>query len=148
MSFTQTYAIEDCQRYIATVNTANVNYELPSSAVISFDMIRTSMVSGTGGCNILLADSSHTYYVGNWSSYGNNGVLIRNTGSSSNLVSQTVSNLVENTDYTITLKYDNGDWEYSANTDKVTFSASYTPTKITKLDKGNGVMTNLKIKPL
>lgn len=104
--------------------------------------------STSGGINIQLIDSSHTYFVGNWASDGTNGLLIRNTGSSTNLVNQTCSNITANTEYTLGVTYDNGDWTYFKDNEVKSFSANYTPTKINIIQVQQGTIKDLIIKPL
>ena len=97
----------------------------------------------------MLGDGSHTYYVGNWASDSTNGFLIRNNGSSSNLVSQKAENIPYNTEVEITCEYDNGEWIYSANGDSISFTANYTPTMLTNITiQATCTMKDLIIKPL
>ena len=97
-----------------------------------------------GGVSLLLQDSSHNYYIGNWSSTGSNGVLVRNIGSTQNLVSQTVADLSYNVEHTIRCKYDNGSWEYNMDNNKKTFSANYTPTKLVTIDITSNTQSYMK----
>ena len=97
-----------------------------------------------GGVSLLLQDGSHNYYIGNWSSTGSNGVLVRNIGSTQNLVSQTVSDLSYNVEHTIFCKYNNGSWEYAANNNNKTFSANYTPTKLVTIDITSNTQSYMK----
>ena len=126
MFVSKTYGIIDAWKYIPNpTNQTNLDWSIPSKAKISFNMKHID-----NGVYLLLQDDSHDYYVGNWSSNLNNGVLIRNIGSSSNLVSQTVANIPSNTEIEVICEYDNGQWKYIANGNIITFSANYTPTKL------------------
>jgi hypothetical protein len=146
--FIETYSIEDCTLYRDTVSACtSCDIDLPSSALISFRMIKPTL-SGGGGVDVELIDSSHTYFIGNWSSWGANGVLIRNTGSSTNLVNQTCTDISANIEYLMGVTYDNGDWTYFKDNEVKSFSANYTPTKLNKIDIQQGYMKELKIKPL
>lgn len=147
-----TQSIEDCIKYIQNPTTSSdLNISVPSSAQITYKMIKTGTVSGKGGCNLLLQDnSSHDYYIGNWATSTDNGVLIRNHGSSSNLVDQRCSGIIVNTQHLIGVTYDNnGNWTYFKDNEVKSFTANYIPTKITTIDNGQqSTMTDLKVKPL
>ena len=143
----QTCNIEDCTYYRTTPTAcSNCNISIPSNAEISYTMKHI----GNNGICIQLQDSSHTYFIGNWASSYANGVLIRNTGSSSNLVDKRVSDIPSSTEVDISVSYDNGNWVYSANGENISFTANYTPTKISVIEnnKGNSYMKDLKVKPL
>ena len=143
------FVVEDCWRYIANPSfCTSCNFDLPSSALISYRMSKPRIDSSSGGVNIQLTDASHTYFIGNWSSGGDNGVLIRNTGSSSNIVDQRCSNISSNTECILGITYDEGDWTYFKNNEVKSFSANYAPTKINIIQIQQGYMKDLKIKPL
>lgn len=144
----QTYSIVDAWKYIANpTRQTNLDWSIPSKARISYTM---KHIGSSGGVSLLLQDDSHNYYVGNWSSNYENGVLIRNIGSISNLVSQTAPNIPSNTEIEVICEYDNGQWKYTSNGNIITFSANYTPTKLVSIDiaSGQSYMKDLIIKPL
>ncbi|WP_405296353.1 hypothetical protein [Methanobrevibacter sp.] len=147
----ETYAIEDCIKYIQNpTSSSGLNISVPSSAQITYKMIKTGIGANKGGCSLLLQDnSSHDYYIGNWSSDAYNGVLIRNRGSSSNLVDQRCSDIIVNTQHLIGVTYNDGSWTYFKDNEVKSFTANYTPTKITTIDNGQqSTMSDLKVKPL
>ena len=120
---------------------------LPQNASVSFKIKRTS-TSGSGGIFLNFVDSSHTYFVGNWASALDNGLLIRNTGSSSNIIDQRCSNVVLNKEQVIEVTYDGETWTYSLDDEVKTVSANYIPTTLSNIDINQGTMTDLIIKPL
>jgi len=145
----ETYELCDATLYRANPTACtSCNIDLPSSALISYKMSKPRIDGSSGGISIHLIDSSHTYFVGNWASDGHNGLLIRNTGSSSNLVSQTCSDITANTEYTLGVTYDNGDWTYFKDNEVKSFSANYTPTKLNIIQIQQGTIKDLIIKPL
>ena len=149
MSLQETFVIEDCVYYNANpTNCSSCNIDLPSKASVSFLMSKPVIGSGAGGVNIQLTDSSHTYFVGNWSSDGNNGLLIRNTGSSTNLVNQQCTAISANTEYLMGVTYNNGSWTYFKDTEVKSVTANYTPTKINVVQIQQGYMKDLKVKVL
>ena len=105
---------------------------------------------GSNGISIQLQDATHTYFIGNWASTLENGVLIRNTGSSTNLINQRVANIPSDIEVDIKVEYNNGQWKYTGNNNTVTFSADYTPLKISTIEnnRGSSYMKDLIIKPL
>ena len=138
--FSEIY-VKDAWLYIQNpTRSEGLNIELPSKAVISYTMKHVN----NGGVSLLLQDGSHNYYIGNWSSTGSNGVLVRNIGSTQNLVSQTLADLSYNVEHTISCKYDNGTWEYNKDNDKKTFSANYTPTKLVTIDITSNTQSYMK----
>ena len=148
-SLTKTFVIQDCSLYRPNpVACTSCNIDLPSSALISYKMSKPRLDGAYGGINLQLIDSSHTYFVGNWSSQGNNGLLIRNTGSSTNLVSQTCSDVTANTESLLGITYDNGAWPYFKDNEVKSFSANYTPTKLDIIQVQQGTIKDLMIKPL
>ena len=145
----ETYAIEDCWKYIANPSScSSCNISLPSKAIISYKISKPTVTGYQGGVNIQLTDSSHTYFVGNWASDGTNGLLIRNTGSSSNLVDQRCTGISANTEYLMGITYNEGSWTYFKDNEVKSFSANYTPTTINIIQIQQGYMKELKIKAL
>ena len=143
----KTYEICDAWKYIQNPTACtNCNIEVPSKASIEYTMKHI----GSDGISIQLQDATHTYFIGNWSSLLMNGVLIRNTGSSSNLVSQTVADIPSDIEVLIKVEYNNGQWKYTANNNTAIFSANYTPLKISTVEnnRGSSYMRDLIIKPL
>ena len=82
--------------------------------------------------------------------YGNgmNGLLIRNTGSSSNLVNQTCSDFPANTEVVLGVSYNNGSWTVFKDDEVQSVTANYTPTTLNIIQIQQGTMTDLIIKPL
>lgn len=144
----ETY-VTDAWKYIQnpTVCT-DCNISLPPNASISFRMSKPRIDSTSGGINLVLSDNSHSYFMGNWASDGNNGILIRNTGSSTNLVDHRCSRISANTDYLLGVTYDNGSWTVFKNDEVISFTANYTPTTLSKIEITQGAMKDLIIKPL
>ena len=102
----------------------------------------------SNGVYFNMADGNHTYFVGNFSSSGGNGVLIRNNGSSTNLVLELATDISLNTEYDVTITFDNGVWKYNHGTGEMTVTAtSYIPTSISKFDIG-GYIHDFILKPL
>ena len=56
----------------------------------------------------------------------------------------------DNTEITVKCIYNNGEWSYTANGNIITFSANYTPLKITTIEnnRGSSYMKDLIIKAL
>lgn len=111
-------------------------------------MSKPRLDGGYGGINIQLIDSSHTYFIGNWSSSGENGLLIRNTGSSSNLVSKQCSNISANTEVLLGASYNNGSWTVFKDDEVQSVTANYTPTTLNIIQIQQGTIKDLIIKPL
>lgn len=147
----ETYSIEDCTYYEANQTSATLNINLPSNFSISWKVHRTN---GTSTTNALsqpqLQDSTHNYYIGQFGSLGEWGFIIRNQGSSSNLVRKDGSpNIPNDTDKTILYTYNNGVHTCEVDGNSVTDTNSYAPTKLYSVTVGSkNVMQNLKIKPL
>ena len=149
----QTYEICDALRYIANpVNGSSYNFAVPQNGSVSFKINHKTIASGGGGCFVQLVDSSHTYFVGNWASNGTNGLLIRNTGSSSNLVSlQPTATVQGNTEHYIEATWNNGTWTYTLDTETVTGNGNYTPTSLKTIEirpSDGSYLIDLIIKPL
>lgn len=148
--YSESIVLEDCYYYDANpVHNTSMNIPLPSNAKISYDMRKTGMVDGKGGPCLTLEDSTYNYLIGNWSSTGYNGFLLRTKGSSSNIINQQCSQLTTNTDYNIWFTYDNGAGGYGLNNETLSFNLQYIPTKLTKIEIGQqATMNNLKVKVL
>ena len=142
---TKTYSLCDALYYKSNVSTGNVNIPVPSSNKwsVTYKMKHTS-----NGVYFNMADGNHIYFVGNFSSSGGNGVLIRNNGSSTNLVFELATDISLNTEYDVTITFDNGVWKYNHGTGEMTVTAtSYIPTSISKFDIG-GYIHDFILKPL
>lgn len=142
---TKTYDIVDALYYKSNVSTGNVNIPVPSSNKwsVTYKMKHTS-----NGVYFNMADGNHTYFVGNFSSSGGNGVLIRNNGSSTNLVLELATDISLNTEYDVTITFDEGVWKYNHGNGEMTVTAtSYIPTSISKFDIG-GYIHDFILKPL
>jgi len=145
----KTYSIIDAWKYIPNPTACtNCNISLPSKASISYRMSKPRIDGAYGGISLELIDSSHTYFVGNWASNGMNGLLIRNTGSSSNLVNQTCSDFSANTEVVLGVSYNNGSWTVFKDDEVQSVTANYTPTTLNIIRIQQGTMKDLIIKPL
>ena len=141
--------MEDCTLYDSTSHTGSdvtINVSLPSEFVITWQSIRKSNSSSINKLNIG-ADDNNMFQVGAYGSAGNNGLQERINGTWQ--TAQTTTNSPLNTTQNNTLTYSNGSLSYSNGSQTV----SKTPT--VSLDKllsyglqANGVLQNIKIKPL
>lgn len=144
------YLIEDCILFQSNPSPCtNCNIALPNSAEISFKMSKPRITGSYGGVHLEFVDNtSHTYFVGNWASAGENGFLIRNAGSSSNLVALLGTHIAANTEYLLGVTYKDNAWTYFKDNEISSGTANYTPTKISVIHIQQGTMKDLKIKPL
>ena len=143
----ETITIEDCMVYIENPSECtNCNIPLPSSAYISYEEKLGDNRAGYSG--LQLTDGSHRYLVGGYTSDGLNGIIIRNEGEYTSLVSQTGANLKTSDWYLLETTYSNGNWTYvNWGTDR-SFQADYTPTTLDRIVIDRAYMRNIKIKPL
>lgn len=146
------YTLEDCFMYRNSLSqTTGLSIQLPSDFEMSFNLKRTNGTTNNYGLGyILLNDGSRTYYVGEWGSLGQNGLLIRNNGSSSNIVNERCTDIANNTPTNIYYEYDNGLHTYMKDNETKTYNNStYHPTEIREFGVGTMMsFTNLKIKAL
>lgn len=146
------YEVEDCFMYRSSLShTTGLSIQLPSDFEMSFNLKRTNGTAhydATG--SVVCNDGSKAYYVGGWGSLGQNGLLIRNNGSSSNLVNERCTDIANNTPTNIYYKYDNGLHTYMKDNETKTYNNStYHPTEIREFAVGAMMsFTNFKIKSL
>ena len=143
----ETITIEDCMVYIENPSECtNCNIPLPSSAYISYEEKLGDNRAGYSG--LQLTDGSHRYLVGGYTSDGLNGIIIRNEGEYTSLVSQTGANLKTSDWYLLETTYSNGNWTYVNRGIDRSFQADYTPTTLDRIVIDRAYMRNIKIKPL
>lgn len=144
----QTYAIEDCHKYISSVSsTTTYGIDLPSEFIATFLVKRTSDNSST--CSLHMGvDTSNRIIAGTRTSYGIIGLLVQKNGSW--VVQSGSQNISQNTEKQVTYKWQNNTSTVSWDNETVTDSTNQiTPSKLLQIEKStNGTIREIKIKPL
>lgn len=97
-----------------------------------------------------LRNTSHQVLVGCYGSSGENGILIRDIGGTTNLDSSTISTKIPTTEYEVTIKLEDNVLTWSWGTYSTSLNiASYIPTILYSYEvQSNNKIQNLSIKPL
>ena len=147
------YSLEDCNYYSPTEYSTNTNLtpigvSLPANSFkLEFDIKPTSRsTSGWGSSSYLRigSDEDNGLWVGQGTSAGKHGLMVR-PGSSSYFCTD---NTVLNTDNHITVIYQNGTATYSCNNETVSASASNLSKIVGASTTVNNHLKNIKVKPL
>ena len=148
MFVSEIFVIEDCHKYIQSVNsTTTYNLELPSEFIATFLVKRISNTSST--CSLHMgSDLSNRIIGGLRTSDGIIGLLVQKTGSW--VVTKGSQYLSMNTEKQVTYKWQNNTSTVSWDNETVTDNTNQiTPSKLLQIEKSsNGTIREIKIKPL
>ena len=148
MFVSETYGIEDCTVYIASVSsTTSYNISLPSNFKATAIVKRTSSSSSTASLHMGI-DTSNRIIAGQRTGDGTMGLLVQKNGSW--VVTKGTLKNTANVDAPFEYTYQNNVSTFKYSTETLTDDTNQiTPSKLIQIEKStNGSIRDIKIKPL
>lgn len=144
----ETYSIQDCILYDSNeyYSQQSLDISLPSAFKITWDSNRKASVNSN--CILYVGTDTNNYVqCGTYGSGGNNGIQERINGNWQ--TAQRTTDAPLNTLQSNTLTYSNGTLSYSNGSQTVSLTPTVSLAKLfTIYGNTNGLVTNIKVKPL